>query len=76
VILCRNCHRKLTDAQKDHPKTPDVEPLTKEKQIGHFLLGLSDLLKLVAEKLRDFGAYLIQFPRTKPTISGVQQWPT
>jgi hypothetical protein len=59
VIVCLNCHRKLTDDQKDHPKTDDAsDPLL--NQIGHFLLGLADMLKLVVEKLTEFGGALIE----------------
>ena len=58
AILCRNCHRKLSDDQKDHPKPLEVTPSTPER-IGHFLLGLADLLAMLVEKLRAFGADLI-----------------
>ena len=56
--VCRNCHRKLSDDQKDHPKAIDKSPTTIEA-IGHFLLGLADLFMLLVEKLRDFGQALI-----------------
>jgi hypothetical protein len=59
VIVCRNCHRKVSDDQEDHPaldKTAD--PLL--QTIGHFLLGLADLLRLAIEKLRQFGHALIE----------------
>ncbi len=59
VILCRNCHRKVTDDQKDHPAfDPDADPML--HAIGRFLLGLADLLKLAVEKLAAFGAALIE----------------
>jgi hypothetical protein len=58
AILCRNCHRKLSDDQKDHPKPLQMQPSTPER-IGHFLLGLADLLAMLVEKLRAFGADLI-----------------
>jgi hypothetical protein len=56
--VCRNCHRKLSDDQKDHPKAIRKTPTTVEC-IGHFLLGLADLFMLLVEKLRDFGQALI-----------------
>ena len=59
VILCRNCHKKVTDDQKDHPAfDPDADPML--HSIGRFLLGLADLLKLAIEKLAAFGAALIE----------------
>jgi hypothetical protein len=57
-IICRNCHRKLSDDQKDHPQKIG-DPPTAPEQIGHFLKGLADLFALLAEKLRAFGDELI-----------------
>ena len=62
VILCRNCHRKLTDGQNDHPESIGPEPSWLE-QVGHFLLGLADLLALAVEKLKAFGKELIERAR-------------
>lgn len=59
VIICRNCHRKVSDDQEDHPafdKTADPMLQT----IGNFLLGLADLLRLAIEKLSEFGHALIE----------------
>ncbi len=59
VILCRNCHRKVSDDQKDHPDfDPAADPML--HAIGRFLLGLADLLKLAIEKLTEFGLALIE----------------
>lgn len=59
VIVCRNHHRKLSDAQKDHPgKIQD--PPDKLEAIAHFLLGLVDLFELLIQKLREFAQYLIE----------------
>jgi hypothetical protein len=58
VPICRNCHRKVSDDQKDHPACP----ATADKYlhaIGLFLLGLADLLRLAIEKLVEFGNGLI-----------------
>lgn len=57
--VCRNCHRKLSDDQKDHPKQISKPPATIEA-IGHFLIGLADFLALLVTKLKEFGNYLIQ----------------
>lgn len=59
IRVCRNCHRKLSDAQKDHPPKFGESPTTNES-IGHFLQGLADLLIRIAEKLWEFGLYLIE----------------
>lgn len=62
IILCRNCHRKLSDPQKDHPPRFGDPPMT-EESIGHFLLGLADMFVLLAMKLKDFGEHLIEQAR-------------
>lgn len=72
TIVCRNCHRKLSDAQKDHTTTKLGTPPTTPESIGHFLQGLADMLLFIAGKLREFGEYLIeqalsQAPKKKPS---------
>ena len=56
--VCRNCHRKLSDAQRDHPPQIATPPSFVEV-VGHYLLGLADLLRLVADRLIEFGKVLI-----------------
>lgn len=58
ATTCRNCHRKLSDTQKDHPPKVAQAPSGLES-IGHFLVGLADLFALIVEKLREFGRVLI-----------------
>jgi hypothetical protein len=59
VIVCRNCHRKVSDDQEDHPSfDAAADPML--QAIGHFLLGLADLLRLAIEKLSEFGHALIE----------------
>lgn len=58
VLICRNCHRVLSDDQKDHP-TFDPGADSQLDAIGHFLLGLADMLRLIVEKLYAFGLALI-----------------
>jgi hypothetical protein len=65
VIICRNCHRKLSDSQEDHPTKLSAEPVAEER-IAHFLLGLADLLKFIADKLREFGFQLLHFENPNP----------
>ena len=58
VLVCRNCHRKLSDEQKDHPAlNPNADSLL--DKIGHFLLGLAELLLVIVPKLYEFGHALI-----------------
>lgn len=58
VPLCRNCHRKVTDDQHEHPAF-DPNADTMLASIGNFLLGLSDMLRIIVEKLHEFGLALI-----------------
>lgn len=58
VAICRNCHRKLSDEQCDHPAfVGDTDMML--ASVGHFLLGLADMLRIIIEKLVQFGAALI-----------------
>ena len=62
-IVCRNCHRKASDAQMAHPKPINlIEPMMLER-IGHVLLGLADFFELLIEKLRTFGNFLIEIAK-------------
>jgi hypothetical protein len=61
--LCHNCHAKVGDDQKDHPKQVSTPP-NRLEQVGQFLHGLADLLALAVSKLREFGDYLIEEART------------
>jgi hypothetical protein len=58
--VCKNCHAKLSDAQKDHPPRIDDKPPTTIEQIGHYLLNFAALLRLAAAKLEEIGRSLIQ----------------
>ena len=71
AILCRNCHRKLSDDQKDHPPPASSHP-SQFDRIGHFLLGLADLLTRLTEKWREFGRVLIEYAKTFAEQSRVQ----
>ena len=58
VLVCRNCHRVFSDDQRDHPAfDPDADPLV--ASIGHFLLGVADMLTIILAKLSEFGLALI-----------------
>lgn len=60
--VCRNCHRKLSDDQRDHPQAISGDPGLLE-QIAHYLLGFADMLLLAAQRLKEFGRKLIEKAR-------------
>jgi len=57
AIVCRNCHRKLSDAQKDHPH-PETDPPSFGERIVHFLHGLADLFEQFGPQLRKMAKQL------------------
>ena len=63
AIVCRNCHRKLSDDQRDHPPKLGEHPVPLES-IGRYLLGLADLFRLIADNLMQFGRQLIDMAET------------
>lgn len=59
VLLCANCHKKMSDAQRDQPAfDPDADAML--HTIGRFLIGLADMLRAIVEKLYAFGLQLIE----------------
>ncbi len=58
IILCRNCHRKLSDLQNDHP-SKIANPPDPLEVIAHFLLGLADLFEFLVAKFREFAKQLL-----------------
>ena len=58
--ICRNCHRKLSDRQKDEPGKIYEQPHPLEI-IAHFLMGLAAFFALLIEKLEEFAAILIEW---------------
>ena len=58
AIVCRNCHRKLSDQQKKHPDDLSANPDLLER-LGHMLLGLADLFELLVQAFRTFGQELM-----------------
>lgn len=71
VIICRNCHRTLSDLQRDHPKQEQA-PVDHLEAIGHFLLNLADFLALLIERLKEFGHELIQRARVTAVAGGAR----
>ncbi len=73
IVVCRNCHRKLSDSQKDHPHAlTDAQPVLLER-VGHFLLGLADLLEMLVALMREYGGQLIEAAMHCPRPYGVLQ---
>lgn len=67
VLVCRNCHGKVSDDQRDYPAfDPDADAFL--CAVGGFLLGLAALLRLIVEKLIEFGNELIE--RAAPNAIG------
>ncbi|WP_456685839.1 hypothetical protein [Bradyrhizobium sp. P5_C11_2] len=59
VWLCANCHRIITDDQKDHPMPiSTADPLF--QRMGHFMLNLAAFLRVVIVHLEEFGRELIR----------------
>jgi hypothetical protein len=55
--VCRNCHRRLSDYQKDHA-IGQTSPSGEIEPIRRFLLGLADLFEMLVKRLREFAAKL------------------
>lgn len=72
VILCRNCHRMQSNAQRDHPpKQASADEWL--ELVGRFLLGVADLLAVLVEKFREFGAELIARAAAPPPVANPMQ---
>lgn len=67
VILCRNCHRKLTDPRDNTPR-PANPPLL--EQVGQLLLGLAALFALLGAHLKDLGHALLEAAQDCPWPHG------
>jgi len=57
AIVCRNCHRKLSDAQNDH-QWAQSDPSSVTERIVHFLHGLADLFEQLGPQLRKMAKQL------------------
>jgi hypothetical protein len=68
-IECRNCHRKLEDPRKDHPKQL-LKPPSDIEAIAHLLYGLADWFQLLILHLRKHADTLIKKVPKGPTIDG------
>jgi len=67
IILCCNCHRKISDDQKSIPAfDPGADSML--ATIGQFLLGLAMLFRRIIDALEKFGRELIE--RSMPSPGG------
>lgn len=67
IIACANCHRIVTNDQSGHPAhNPNADPML--DMIGHFMLGLADMLRVIVAKLYEFAHTLIE--RAAPSTEG------
>jgi hypothetical protein len=70
VLVCRNCHRKLSDDQRDHVQRGQEEPVEgKRTTFALFVLGLCDFLLLIVQRLREFAYWLINESENKEAVS-------
>ena len=69
VPVCRNCHRILSDAQQDHPGKIENPPSLLET-LAHYLLGLGDILHLVADRLKQFAKELLAMIKAEKAKGG------
>ncbi len=65
--VCRNCHRKLTNKRANKPAPEYPSQLD---QIGHWLIGLAQLLLELAKKAFEFGSVLIESAKVIPSPYG------
>ncbi len=60
AIVCANCHRKLSNQQRNRLPSARRHSQRQQEEIGYYLIGLADLLELVATSLRQFGQQLVE----------------
>lgn len=58
IVLCRNCHRKLSDDQEDHPGPSSADPPLLER-LGQWLLGLADFFHDLADQMTYWAQLLL-----------------
>jgi len=67
VSVCRNCHRKVTDAKSNRPVPTYTSTL---EQIGYWLLGVGEFLLELARTALRFGQTLIEAAKVCPAPYG------
>ena len=66
-VLCSNCHREMSDAEKDLSYAPQSENPQLET-IGRYLIALSEWFKRIAETIAAFGRWLLDFAESSDAI--------
>jgi hypothetical protein len=65
VLVCRNCHGRETYEQAGHPGPTSPDPGSLER-LAHFLLGLADFFRLLADRLAEFARMLLDVESATP----------
>lgn len=58
-VLCANCHRELSDNEKDFSYQPQSQNPQMET-IGRYLIALAEWFRRIAETIAEFGAWLLE----------------
>lgn len=58
VTVCLNCHRRLSDAQRDHPVVLSPDPVLLER-LAHAMVGRADLFAMLALHLHEEASGLL-----------------
>src|SRR4051794_40081884 len=75
VLVCANCHRKLTVEQKDHPNfgSADPDPFTRLLQrLVRMAMGAAAILRLIAKQLTAVARELTRELEAKTTAAAAQ----
>ncbi|KCZ60299.1 hypothetical protein [Hyphomonas atlantica] len=66
-VLCSNCHREVSDPEKDLPYAPQTQNPQIET-IGRYLLALAEWFERIARTIAEFGAFLLALAERSPAI--------
>lgn len=66
-VLCSNCHREVSDPEKDLPYAPQTQNPQIET-IGRYLLALAEWFERIARTIAEFGAFLLALAERAPAI--------
>ncbi len=66
-VLCSNCHREASDAEKDLSYAPQSQNPQMET-IGRYLIALSEWFQRIAVTMEGFGCWLLEFAEHSDAI--------
>ena len=66
-VLCSNCHREMSDAEKDLSYSPQSANPQMET-IGRYLIALSEWFLRIANTIAAFGEWLLDFAENEEAI--------